>query len=86
LFSALFWPAGSDLFINYAGHFKCLDLLGSRAVKAYLDVDPNPSAPSRRIMKRIPGGADPRRHNIFAARGAEAFSGKNSLVALCIMV
>ena len=33
--------AGSaDLFINYAGHFKRLDLLGSRTVKAYLDVDP----------------------------------------------
>ena len=33
--------AGSaDLFINFAGHFKRLDLLGSRTVKAYLDVDP----------------------------------------------
>ena len=30
----------ADLFINYAGHFKRLDLLGSRTVKAYLDVDP----------------------------------------------
>jgi hypothetical protein len=28
------------LFINYAGHFKRLDLIGRRTVKAYLDVDP----------------------------------------------
>jgi hypothetical protein len=34
------FAASADLFINYAGHFKRLDLLGSRTVKAYLDVDP----------------------------------------------
>jgi hypothetical protein len=30
----------ADLFINFAGHFKALDLFGSHTVKAYLDVDP----------------------------------------------
>ena len=34
------FAASADLFINYAGHFNRLDLLGSRTVKAYLDVDP----------------------------------------------
>jgi hypothetical protein len=32
--------ADTDLFINYSGHFKRLDLFGPRTVKAYLDVDP----------------------------------------------
>ena len=30
----------ADLFLNYSGQFKRLDLLGSRVRKAYLDVDP----------------------------------------------
>ncbi len=34
------FASSADLFINYAGHFKRLDLIGSRTVKAYLDVDP----------------------------------------------
>jgi hypothetical protein len=34
------FAASADLFINYAGHFKRLDLIGPRPVKAYLDVDP----------------------------------------------
>ncbi|MGA0849011.1 MAG: hypothetical protein ACO3RX_03585 [Chthoniobacterales bacterium] len=32
--------AGADLFLNYSGQFKRLDLLGDRITKAYLDVDP----------------------------------------------
>ena len=32
--------AGADLFLNYSGQFKMLDLLGSRITKCYLDVDP----------------------------------------------
>ncbi len=34
------FASGADLFINYSGQFKRLDLFGSRTVKAYLDVDP----------------------------------------------
>ena len=34
------FASSADLFINFAGHFKRLDLFGSRTVKAYLDVDP----------------------------------------------
>jgi hypothetical protein len=32
--------AGADLFLNYSGQFKLLDLLGGRMTKGYLDVDP----------------------------------------------
>ena len=32
--------AGADLFLNYSGQFKRLDLLGDRMTKCYLDVDP----------------------------------------------
>jgi hypothetical protein len=32
--------AGADLFLNYSGQFKLLDLLGDRMTKGYLDVDP----------------------------------------------
>ena len=32
--------AGADLFLNYSGQFKLLDLLGDRITKGYLDVDP----------------------------------------------
>jgi hypothetical protein len=32
--------AGADLFLNYSGQFKRLDLLGKRMMKGYLDVDP----------------------------------------------
>lgn len=32
--------AGADLFLNYSGQFKLLDLLGERMTKGYLDVDP----------------------------------------------
>ncbi len=31
---------GADFFLNYSGQFKRLDLVGGRAVKCYLDVDP----------------------------------------------
>jgi hypothetical protein len=34
------FAAGADLFLNYSGQFKRLDLLGARVTKAYLDVDP----------------------------------------------
>ena len=34
------FAATADLFINYSGQFKRLDLLGPATVKAYLDVDP----------------------------------------------
>jgi len=34
------FAASAELFINYSGQFKRLDLLGPRTVKAYLDVDP----------------------------------------------
>jgi hypothetical protein len=34
------FAASADLFINYAGHYERLDLMGPRTVKAYLDVDP----------------------------------------------
>ncbi|HEY5707711.1 MAG TPA: hypothetical protein VIS96_19285 [Terrimicrobiaceae bacterium] len=34
------FASASDLFINFAGHFKRLDFFGPRTVKAYLDVDP----------------------------------------------
>lgn len=34
------FAAGADLFLNYSGQFKRLDLLGPRTRKAYLDVDP----------------------------------------------
>jgi hypothetical protein len=34
------FAASADLFINYAGHFRRLDLFGAHTVKAYLDVDP----------------------------------------------
>lgn len=34
------FAAGADLFLNYSGQFKMLDLLGDRAKKCYLDVDP----------------------------------------------
>jgi hypothetical protein len=32
--------ARADLFLNYSGQFKLLDLLGDRMTKGYLDVDP----------------------------------------------
>ena len=32
--------AGADLFLNYSGQFKMLNLLGDRITKCYLDVDP----------------------------------------------
>jgi hypothetical protein len=32
--------ASADLFLNYSGQFKLLDLLGDRMSKGYLDVDP----------------------------------------------
>ncbi len=32
--------ARADLFLNYSGQFKLLDLLGGRMTKGYLDVDP----------------------------------------------
>jgi hypothetical protein len=32
--------AGADVFLNYSGQFKLLDLLGQRIRKGYLDVDP----------------------------------------------
>ena len=34
------FAAEADLFLNYSGQFKRLDLLGPRTRKAYLDVDP----------------------------------------------
>jgi hypothetical protein len=34
------FASGADLFLNYSGQFKRLDLLGSKTRKAYLDVDP----------------------------------------------
>lgn len=34
------FAAEADLFVNYSGQFKRLDLLGPRVKKAYLDVDP----------------------------------------------
>jgi hypothetical protein len=34
------FASGADLFVNYSGQFKALDLFGPRTVKAYLDVDP----------------------------------------------
>jgi len=34
------FAADAELFLNYSGQFKRLDLLGARTVKAYLDVDP----------------------------------------------
>lgn len=34
------FAAASDIFLNYSGQFKRLDLLGDRARKCYLDVDP----------------------------------------------
>jgi hypothetical protein len=34
------FAAGADFFLNYSGQFKRLDLLGQRALKCYLDVDP----------------------------------------------
>lgn len=34
------FAAGADLFLNYSGQFKMLDLLGDRVAKCYLDVDP----------------------------------------------
>jgi hypothetical protein len=34
------FAAGADLFLNYSGQFKRLDLLGPRPLKCYLDVDP----------------------------------------------
>jgi len=34
------FSAGADLFLNYSGQFKRLDLLGARVTKVYLDVDP----------------------------------------------
>jgi len=34
------FAAGADLFLNYSGQFKMLDLLGDRITKFYLDVDP----------------------------------------------
>lgn len=34
------FAAGADLFLNYSGQFKRLDLIGPRTRKAYLDVDP----------------------------------------------
>ncbi|MEY3479749.1 MAG: hypothetical protein RIQ71_524 [Verrucomicrobiota bacterium] len=34
------FAAGADVFINYSGQFKMLDLLGDRITKCYLDVDP----------------------------------------------
>ena len=34
------FASAADLFVNYSGQFKALDLFGARTVKAYLDVDP----------------------------------------------
>lgn len=34
------FAASADLFLNYSGQFKRLDLLGDRVLKGYLDVDP----------------------------------------------
>jgi hypothetical protein len=34
------FASGADFFLNYSGQFKRLDLIGGRAVKCYLDVDP----------------------------------------------
>ncbi|MEX1044759.1 MAG: hypothetical protein WEC73_01410 [Chthoniobacterales bacterium] len=34
------FAAEADLFLNYSGQFKRLDLLGARVTKGYLDVDP----------------------------------------------
>jgi hypothetical protein len=34
------FASGADLFLNYSGQFKRLDLLADRTCKAYLDVDP----------------------------------------------
>ncbi|HEY6676190.1 MAG TPA: hypothetical protein VIZ87_05340 [Terrimicrobium sp.] len=34
------FASAADLFVNYSGQFKALDLFGRRTVKAYLDVDP----------------------------------------------
>ena len=34
------FAAGAELFLNYSGQFKRLDLLGPKTCKAYLDVDP----------------------------------------------
>jgi len=34
------FSTGADLFLNYSGQFKRLDLLGDRMTKGYLDVDP----------------------------------------------
>jgi hypothetical protein len=34
------FAAGADLFLNYSGQFKRLDLLGAHTLKCYLDVDP----------------------------------------------
>lgn len=34
------FAAGADLFLNYSGQFKKLDLLGNHVAKCYLDVDP----------------------------------------------
>ena len=34
------FASGADLFVNYSGQFKALDLFGPRTIKAYLDVDP----------------------------------------------
>lgn len=34
------FASGADLFINFAGHFRRFDLLGSHTAKVYLDVDP----------------------------------------------
>ena len=33
--------ARADLFLNYSGQFKRLDLLGDHITKGYLDVDPS---------------------------------------------
>lgn len=34
------FAAGADLFLNYSGQFKMLNLLGDRVARCYLDVDP----------------------------------------------
>ncbi len=34
------FAAGADIFLNYSGQFKMIDLLGDRVTKCYLDVDP----------------------------------------------
>lgn len=34
------FAADTDLFLNYSGQFKRLDLVGERSIKCYLDVDP----------------------------------------------